>query len=139
MKRLATTVLIGLMALAGPALARQDDMDVNRLNSSLNQLASDPTLGTYAQAEQALAHAAIDRLEQASRSERPRNPESDESRSDGPSVTTERHPFGDSKASSTAGRCCSVAEPATRTAAEAKARRFIDLNRRLKSTVVLSS
>jgi hypothetical protein len=71
MKRLATTAMIGLMALAGPALARQDDMDVNRLNSSLNQLASDPTLGTYAQAEQALAHAAIDRLDQASRSERP--------------------------------------------------------------------
>jgi hypothetical protein len=71
MKRLATTALIALLALAGPALARQDDMDVNRLNSSLDQLASDPVLGTYAQAEQALAHAAIARLEQASRSERP--------------------------------------------------------------------
>ena len=46
MKRLATTALIALLALSGPALARQDDMDVNRLNSSLNQLASDPTLGT---------------------------------------------------------------------------------------------
>ena len=71
MRRLAPTALIGLLALSGPALARQDAMDVNRLNSSLNQLASDPSLGTYAQAEQALAHAAIDRLEQASRSERP--------------------------------------------------------------------
>jgi hypothetical protein len=71
MKRLATIALIGLLALAGPALARQDDMDVNRLNSSLDQLAGDPVLGTYAQAEQALAHAAIARLEQASRSERP--------------------------------------------------------------------
>ena len=58
MKRLATTALIGLLALSGPALARQDDMDVNRLNSSLNQLASDPRLGTYAQAEQARAEAA---------------------------------------------------------------------------------
>ncbi|SEJ05261.1 hypothetical protein [Frateuria terrea] len=71
MKRLATTALIGLLALAGAAHASQDDMDVNRLNASLNQLANDPSLGTYAQAEQALAHAAIARLEQAGRSERP--------------------------------------------------------------------
>lgn len=72
MKRLATTAMITLLALAGPALAsRQDDMDVSRLNSSLDQLANDPTLGTYAQAEQALARAAIARLEQAGRSDRP--------------------------------------------------------------------
>jgi hypothetical protein len=71
MKRLATTALIALLALAGPAWAAQDDMDVSRLNSSLDQLAADPTLGTYAQAEQALARAAIARLEEAGRSERP--------------------------------------------------------------------
>lgn len=72
MKRLATTAaLIGLLALAGPVQARQDDMDVNRLNSSLDQLANDPSLGTYAQAEQALARAAIARLQDAGRSERP--------------------------------------------------------------------
>lgn len=72
MKRLATIFMIALLSLAGPALAaRQDDMDVSRLNSSLDQLANDPTLGTYAQAEQALARAAIARLEQASRSDRP--------------------------------------------------------------------
>jgi len=71
MKRLATTALIVLLALAGPVHARQDDMDVSRLNASLDQLANDPTLGTNAQAEQALARAAIARLEQASRSDRP--------------------------------------------------------------------
>jgi len=71
MKRLATTALFAMLALAGPAWASQDDIDVGRLNSSLDQLANDPTLGTYAQAEQALAHAAIARLEQAGRSERP--------------------------------------------------------------------
>lgn len=70
MKRLATTVLIALLALAGTAHASQDDMDVNRLNSNLDQLANDPTLGTYAQAEQSLARAAIARLEQAGRSDR---------------------------------------------------------------------
>lgn len=71
MKRLATALLIPLLALAGPLRASQDDMDVGRLNSSLDQLAGDPTLGTYAQAEQSLARAAIARLEQAGRSERP--------------------------------------------------------------------
>ena len=71
MKSLAITAMIALLTLAGPVQARQDDMDVNRLNASLDQLANDPTLGTYAQAEQALAHAAIARLEQAGRSERP--------------------------------------------------------------------
>jgi hypothetical protein len=70
MKRFAATALIALLALAAPVHARQDDMDVDRLNASLDQLASDPTLGTYAQAEQSLARAAIARLEQAGRSER---------------------------------------------------------------------
>ena len=70
MKRLAT-VMVAMLAFAGPTLARQDDMDVSRLSSSLDQLANDPTLGTYAQAEQALARAAIARLEQAGRSDRP--------------------------------------------------------------------
>jgi hypothetical protein len=71
MKRLAISALLAVLTLTGPALARQDDMDVSRLNSSLDQLANDPTLGAYAQAEQALARAAIARLEQAGRSDRP--------------------------------------------------------------------
>jgi hypothetical protein len=53
------------------ALASKDDVDVARLNNNLNQLASDPILGIYAQAEQALAHDAIGQLTQASSRERP--------------------------------------------------------------------
>jgi hypothetical protein len=58
------------MAVAGSALARQDDIDLSRLNSSLDQLANDPSLGNYAQAEQARARDAINRLAQAGSRER---------------------------------------------------------------------
>jgi hypothetical protein len=51
--------------------ARKDDMDVDRLNNSLNQLAADPNLGVYAQADQALARDAINQLAQAGSSQRP--------------------------------------------------------------------
>ena len=57
MKRLTITLAAIALALtaAGSVHARQDDIDINRLNSSLDQLANDPTLGSYAQAEQARA------------------------------------------------------------------------------------
>ncbi|HUB89442.1 MAG TPA: hypothetical protein VMA74_06900 [Dyella sp.] len=51
--------------------ARKDDMDVDRLTNSLNQLAADPNLGIYAQADQALARDAISQLAQAGSRERP--------------------------------------------------------------------
>jgi hypothetical protein len=41
------------------------------LNDSLNQLASDPTLGSYAQADQSLAREAVNQLSQASSHDRP--------------------------------------------------------------------
>jgi hypothetical protein len=67
MKRFSTVFAAALLTLAGARAvhAAQDDIDVNRLNSSLDQLANDPTLGNYAQAEQARAHDAINRLAQA--------------------------------------------------------------------------
>jgi len=67
MKRFPTLLAGALLVLAGTqsAYAAHDDIDVNRLNNSLDQLASDPTLGNYAQAEQARAHDAINRLAQA--------------------------------------------------------------------------
>jgi hypothetical protein len=58
------------LAAAGSAHAK-DDIDVGRLNSSLDQLANDPSLGMYAQAEQARARDAINRLAQASKHDRP--------------------------------------------------------------------
>lgn len=63
------TLLLALMVV-GSVHARQDDIDINRLTSSLDQLSNDPVLGTYAQAEQARAHDAINRLAQAGRSDR---------------------------------------------------------------------
>jgi hypothetical protein len=72
MKRWTTLCLTGLLALGGSlsAHASQDDIDVNRLSTSLDQLANDPTLGAYAQAEQARARDAVGRLAQASSRER---------------------------------------------------------------------
>ncbi len=58
------------LAAVGSAHARQDDIDITRLNGSLDQLANDPSLGSYAQAEQARARDAISRLAQASSGER---------------------------------------------------------------------
>jgi len=73
MKRSATTLAVIALALAtlGTAHARQDDIDISRLTGSLNQLANDPSLGAYAQAEQARARDAINRLAQAGSRERP--------------------------------------------------------------------
>ncbi|HET6555650.1 MAG TPA: hypothetical protein VFG49_19130 [Dyella sp.] len=61
--RLSTLCLA--LAIVGVAHAAKEDMDVARLNSSLEQLASDPVLGPYAQAEQARAHDAVNQLAQA--------------------------------------------------------------------------
>lgn len=74
MKR--TTHLFAALALTvtmlgGVAHARTDDLDISRLTNSLDQLANDPTMGIYAQAEQARARDAINRLAQASSSDRP--------------------------------------------------------------------
>ncbi|MEO8810420.1 MAG: hypothetical protein ABI386_09265 [Rhodanobacter sp.] len=66
---LAAAALVSVVA--GTAHARQDDIDINRLNNSLDQLASDPGLGHYALSEQARARDAITRLSQASRHDRP--------------------------------------------------------------------
>ncbi len=68
MKTLALrcSALVLAMAAVGMAHAsNKDDMDIARLNSSLDQLASDPALGSYAQAEQARARDAINQLAQA--------------------------------------------------------------------------
>ena len=73
MKRL-TAILAALalgLAASATAQAKQDTIDVGRLNSSLDQLANDPGMGGYAQAEQARARDAINRLAQASSRERP--------------------------------------------------------------------
>ncbi|HWX65585.1 MAG TPA: hypothetical protein VNZ27_04065 [Rhodanobacter sp.] len=68
------TLIFASMVLAlvavGSAHARQDDIDISRLSGSLDQLANDPSLGGYAQAEQARARDAISRLAQASSHER---------------------------------------------------------------------
>ncbi|KRE84575.1 hypothetical protein ASG75_11780 [Rhodanobacter sp. Soil772] len=73
MKRSTATLAAIMLALAslGSAHARQDDIDISRLTGSLNQLADDPGMGNYAQAEQARARDAINRLAQASSRERP--------------------------------------------------------------------
>ncbi|HEY8682030.1 MAG TPA: hypothetical protein VIM06_02585 [Rhodanobacter sp.] len=73
MKRFTVTFLSVALALAGvgAAHARQDDIDISRLSNSLDQLASDPGMGGYAQAEQARARDAINRLAQAGRRDRP--------------------------------------------------------------------
>lgn len=72
MKRmLATFAALALaFSIAGAAHAGKDDLDITRLNNSLDQLANDPVLGAYAQAEQARARDAINQLAQASRSDR---------------------------------------------------------------------
>ena len=76
MKQLAIGAFLALVLAAGAggvAYAKQDNMDVARLTASLDQLASDQTLGGYAQAEQARARDAINRLAHAGRSDRPRD------------------------------------------------------------------
>lgn len=73
MKRIATVIATAVMALGivATAHAKRDDIDVDRLTGNLNQLAGDPVLGNYAQAEQALARNAITQLAQAGSRERP--------------------------------------------------------------------
>ena len=73
MKRILTVMATLALAcgVVGTAQAKRDDIDVGRLTNSLNQLSSDPVLGGYAQAEQALARNAITTLAQASSSDRP--------------------------------------------------------------------
>lgn len=68
-----TAIAVSLLALfvSVAVQARKDDMDVDRLTNTLNQLAADPDLGTYAQADQALARDAISQLTQAGSRERP--------------------------------------------------------------------
>jgi hypothetical protein len=64
------TLVLGLAACT-TVQARQDTIDVARLNSSLDQLANDPGMGGYAQAEQARARDAINRLAQAKSRDQP--------------------------------------------------------------------
>lgn len=73
MKRFSIMLAVLLLGLAASTtvLARKDDMDITRLTNSLNQLSGSPTLGGYAQAEQALARNAIASLADASSHERP--------------------------------------------------------------------
>jgi chromosome segregation ATPase len=71
-KFLSITAVSLLAVFATAAVqARKDDMDVDRLTNTLNQLSSDPSLGTYAQADQALARDSINQLSQASSHDRP--------------------------------------------------------------------
>ncbi|MBB3225889.1 hypothetical protein FHW69_000479 [Luteibacter sp. Sphag1AF] len=59
------TIVLSALTLAfaaGNAFAAKDDLDVRRLNSSLDQLSSDPALGGFAQAEQARARESINQL-----------------------------------------------------------------------------
>jgi chromosome segregation ATPase len=67
MKSLTLRLSAVLLALAatGVAQAAKEDMDVARLTNSLDQLSGDPSLGSYAQAEQARARDAVNQLAQA--------------------------------------------------------------------------
>ena len=66
MRRFTVTFAAAAMVLAAAgAHAKNNDIDISRLNGNLDQLASDPVLGSYAQAEQARARDAINRLAQA--------------------------------------------------------------------------
>lgn len=62
---LQLSTLVLALAAVGAAHAAKDDMDVARLNNSLDQLSSDPSIGTYAQAEQARARDAVNQVSQA--------------------------------------------------------------------------
>lgn len=70
MTSIIAAMVLGLLA-STVVQAKKDDMDVARLNDSLNQLASDPSLGSYAQADQSLAREAVNQLSQASSHDRP--------------------------------------------------------------------
>ncbi|GAP65631.1 OmpA/MotB domain-containing protein [Mizugakiibacter sediminis] len=66
-------IVLGAALLAGIATARaaKPDLDYQRLGVSLAQLAADPTLGGFAQGEQARARDALQRLRDADRKTRP--------------------------------------------------------------------
>ena len=66
-----TLLMAAMLLMAGSAQAARDDLDVQRLSNSFKQLAADPTLGRYAQAEQALARNALAQLRASGRSQRP--------------------------------------------------------------------
>ena len=66
LKRVMVVLLFLGATVIVPAQADNDNMDVSRLHSRLEQLVHDPVLGTYAQADQALAQSAIDTLAHAS-------------------------------------------------------------------------
>ncbi|MBN8714192.1 MAG: hypothetical protein J0H50_09470, partial [Xanthomonadales bacterium] len=73
MRRPMTAMALALvlaLGVGGTAQAKQDTMDVARLTASLDQLASDQSLGVYAQAEQARARDAINRLAHAGSKDR---------------------------------------------------------------------
>lgn len=70
MLRLSTVLLMAVFS-ASVLASSKTDLDVQRLTHSLNQLANDPTLGQYAQAERALARNAVQELKQAGSRERP--------------------------------------------------------------------
>jgi chromosome segregation ATPase len=72
MKRLTVTLAAVVLAVVavGSAHARKDDIDTQRLTGILDQLSNDPGMGGYAQAEQARARDAVNRLAQAGSRER---------------------------------------------------------------------
>lgn len=70
MKRISIILGLVLACVVGSVQAEQNDLDYQRLSTALNQLANDPTLGPYAQAERSLAWESVRQLPQASRSER---------------------------------------------------------------------
>lgn len=65
------TGLVLLFAGSAAMAAKNDDLDTQRLNNTLDQLARDPTLGSYAQGEQARARDAVNHIAQVKSKERP--------------------------------------------------------------------
>jgi outer membrane protein OmpA-like peptidoglycan-associated protein len=70
MFRILIMMVLSLACVSAFA-ASKDDLDVQRLTTSLNQLDQDPTLSPYAQAARILARNAVDELKQAGSSDRP--------------------------------------------------------------------
>jgi hypothetical protein len=69
-RRMGGVLLLGLAAVAGPALAAADP-ELERLRAQLGQLQADPALARQAAFEQLEAQQALAALEQARRSDRP--------------------------------------------------------------------
>lgn len=70
-KYLLAALCVVLFVGACPARAAKPDLDFQRLSASLAQLAADPTLGSYAQGEQARARDALEQLRDADRKAHP--------------------------------------------------------------------